>query len=238
MRALTALTLLLAFASPCHAQSGPPLEIPAPAVPVAATPGAPGDPAGLQQALRNFPPLIIVNNVHAVTTPGTPLPPSCPKTGSRVEQKGGPTLEFLGAVEGKPDLCHMRVEGTEFDAWYGIWATTWPVPTSPTAPSSVSCTARPATSSASTPSPKQASPNGMTSSATTASRRSDCSTRPTPPSSCRTTARASGAIPTAPTVLFGSTSPLAFPSTAPTSTSPASLNSTAVSVPTAIVPAP
>ena len=126
MRALPTLTLLLALASPCHAQSGPPLEIPSPAVAPAPAPGAPGDPAGLQQALRNFPPLTIVNNVRAVAPPGAPIPPPCPKTGSRVEQKGGPTLEFLGTVEGKPDLCHMRVAGTEFDAWFGIWATTRP----------------------------------------------------------------------------------------------------------------
>ena len=123
---LASLALLLALTTRTHAQSGPPLDIPAPAPPPVPAPGSPGDPIGLQQALRDFPPLIIVNNVHATTTPGTPIPPSCPKAGSRVEQKGGPTLEFLGTVEGKPDLCHMRVDGAEFDSWYGIWATTWP----------------------------------------------------------------------------------------------------------------
>ena len=120
------LATLLLLATPACAQSGPPLALPEPAAPPAAAPGAPGDPAALQQALRNFPPLVIANNVRAVTTPGNPIPPSCPKAGSKVEQKGGPTLEFLGAVEDKPDLCHMRVNGQEFDAWYGIWATTWP----------------------------------------------------------------------------------------------------------------
>lgn len=126
-------------------QSGPPLALPEPGTPAVQlpgpapapgggpavqpgppVPGAPGDSAGLQQALRNFPPLIVVNNVHAVTTPGDPIPPSCPTAGSRVEQKGGPTLEFLGVVANKPDLCRMRIAGQELDAWFGIWGSTWP----------------------------------------------------------------------------------------------------------------
>ncbi|MDT7952552.1 MAG: hypothetical protein RQ966_13700 [Acetobacteraceae bacterium] len=80
--------------------------------------------AGLQQAARNFPPLIIGANTDATSGPVTPR--SCPAPGSRVEQKGGPTMEYLGAVPGSPDLCRMRVGGENVQGWYGIWLTDWP----------------------------------------------------------------------------------------------------------------
>ena len=80
--------------------------------------------AGLQQAARNFPPLIVGANTDATSGPVTPR--SCPAPGSRVEQKGGPTMEYLGAVPGKPDLCSMRVGGEAVQGWYGIWLTDWP----------------------------------------------------------------------------------------------------------------
>ena len=93
-------------------------------------PGSPpvsaSNAAALEGALRNFPPVIVGGNVQAVMNGGTLVPRSCPANGSRVEQKGGPTLEFLGAVDDKPDLCRMRVGGQEIEAWYGIWLTTWP----------------------------------------------------------------------------------------------------------------
>ncbi len=116
----------VAFASGASAQSGSPLPEPLREAPAPVPPGTPGDPVGLQAALRNFPPPIIVNNIRATTTPGEPVPPPCPAAGSRVEQKGGPTLTFLGSVPDKPDLCRMRVGPDEMEAWYGIWGATWP----------------------------------------------------------------------------------------------------------------
>lgn len=88
------------------------------------TPQATLGTAGLQQAARNFPPLIVGANTDATSGPVTPR--SCPAPGSRVEQKGGPTMEYLGAVPGKPDLCSMRVGGEAVQGWYGIWLTDWP----------------------------------------------------------------------------------------------------------------
>ena len=80
--------------------------------------------AGLQQAGRNFPPLIIGANTTVTSGPVTLR--SCPAAGSRVEQKGGPTMEYLGAVPGQADLCRMRVGGELAQGWYGIWLTDWP----------------------------------------------------------------------------------------------------------------
>jgi hypothetical protein len=111
----------------------PPLGAPglnqaAPGAPAAETAPAP-TPAGaaaLEAALRNFPPVIVGGNVQPVTNAGTLVPRSCPAEGSRVEQKGGPTFEFLGASAANPDLCRMRVGGQVVEAWYGIWLTVWP----------------------------------------------------------------------------------------------------------------
>ena len=82
--------------------------------------------AGLEAALHNFPPAILGGNVQPVTTPGDPMPPPCPAAGGRVEQKGGPTIEFLGADPANPELCHLRMGADAVDAWFGIWVTTWP----------------------------------------------------------------------------------------------------------------
>ena len=80
--------------------------------------------AGLRQAARNFPPMIV--GVNTVATKGPVTPRACPAAGSRVEQKGGPTMEYLGSVPGSPDLCSMRVGGDLVQGWYGIWLTDWP----------------------------------------------------------------------------------------------------------------
>jgi hypothetical protein len=77
----------------------------------------------LQQAIRNYPPLIMGYNVHDST--GTP-PRSCPRAGSRVEQKGGPAFEYLGASTANPDLCRVRIGPDTANAWFGIWLTDWP----------------------------------------------------------------------------------------------------------------
>ncbi len=87
--------------------------------------------AGLRQALTRFPPMIIGANVTAITDPETAIPPSCPKPGARVEQKGGPTILFLGTSpanpdRASPDLCRMKLGDDALDAWFGIWGTTWP----------------------------------------------------------------------------------------------------------------
>ena len=81
------------------------------------------DPTGLATAKRNYPPLVIVGTVHPAD--GS-IPRACPAPGGRVEQKGGPTLEFLGADASNPDLCQIRVAGDTAMAWYGIWLTDWP----------------------------------------------------------------------------------------------------------------
>lgn len=90
---------------------------------VAPPPSPLGTPE-LQLASRNFPPMIVGANTTATSAPVTPR--ACPAPGGRVEQKGGPTMEYLGAVPGKPDLCRMRVGGELVQGWYGIWLTDWP----------------------------------------------------------------------------------------------------------------
>ena len=80
---------------------------------------------GLEQAARNFPPLILGANTRAVDGAG-PYARSCPAAGAVVEQRGGPAFEYLGASAANPDLCRMRMAGQEFEAWYGIWLTSWP----------------------------------------------------------------------------------------------------------------
>ncbi len=80
--------------------------------------------AGLRQAARNFPPMITGANTDATSGPVTPR--ACPAAGGRVEQKGGPTMEYLGAVAGSPAMCLMRVGGEMVQGWYGIWLTEWP----------------------------------------------------------------------------------------------------------------
>src|SRR3954452_18428854 len=79
----------------------------------------------LAQAGANYPPLIIgANTRRADGTP--PYARSCPPPGSVVEQKGGPTIEYLGASPQNPDLCRMKVAGETVEGWYGIWLTSWP----------------------------------------------------------------------------------------------------------------
>ena len=79
---------------------------------------------GLEQALRNYPPLIIGANTERVAGPVQVR--ACPAPGGRVEQKGGPTFEYLGASPADPNLCRMRVGGEAVEGWYGIWLTDWP----------------------------------------------------------------------------------------------------------------
>ena len=77
----------------------------------------------LADARRSYPPLILGAN----TQPAEGLRPlPCPAAGSRVEQKGGPAFEYLGADPRNPELCRMRIGGEETQAWFGIWDTSWP----------------------------------------------------------------------------------------------------------------
>ena len=108
-------------ASAAAAQSGPPFALPEPPA-TARTP----ETEALQAALRRFPPLIVGSNVEAIAESNQAVPRPCPAAGSRVEQKGGPTMEFLGISQGNPELCRMKVGGEEMDAWFGIWGTDWP----------------------------------------------------------------------------------------------------------------
>lgn len=78
----------------------------------------------LAGARGRFPPLIVGANTEAVTGPVQVR--SCPRAGARVEQKGGPTFEYLGASPSSPDLCRMRVGGETVEGWYGIWLRDWP----------------------------------------------------------------------------------------------------------------
>lgn len=99
------------------------LSLAACALPVPATTMNAASPS-LQQALRNYPPLIL--GANTVATAGPTDFRACPAAGSRVEQKGGPTMNYLGSVPGKPDLCRMNVGGESLEGWYGIWLTVWP----------------------------------------------------------------------------------------------------------------
>ena len=78
----------------------------------------------LQEAARRFPALILGENVRAAPA-GTAIPPACPPAGSRVEQKGGPTIDFLGVADNDPELCRMRVGADLGNAWFGIWGDDW-----------------------------------------------------------------------------------------------------------------
>lgn len=79
---------------------------------------------GLDQARRNYPPLIMGANTRAADGAG-PFARACP-VGGRVEREGGPATEYLGSDPTYPALCRMRVAGQAVEAWYGIWLTTWP----------------------------------------------------------------------------------------------------------------
>lgn len=113
----------------------PPAATPAPAAAPGALPDAPAPPprpptteqtARLEQALRNYPPLIIGSNTTAVVT-GQDMPPvACPAAGVTVDTKGGPTFAYLGASPSDPELCRVRIGGETVEAWYGIWVTAWP----------------------------------------------------------------------------------------------------------------
>ena len=87
--------------------------------------GAAAQTPGLDAAARNYPPLILGANTRPTDGTGLAMQ-SCPAPGGRVEQKGGPTFEYLGASPATPDLCRMRVGGEDVEGWYGIWLTVWP----------------------------------------------------------------------------------------------------------------
>lgn len=91
----------------------------------AQTPSAPAA-AALEQSLQNFPALIVGGNVQASQGGADMVPKSCPDAGARVETKGGPTWEYLGASPDNPDLCLMSIGGQRREAWFGVWATAWP----------------------------------------------------------------------------------------------------------------
>ncbi len=86
---------------------------------------APQPNPGLDAAARNYPPFVLGANVR----PASGSPPyarACPAAGARVEQRGGPATEYLGASPANPDLCRMRVGGDVVEGWYAIWLTAWP----------------------------------------------------------------------------------------------------------------
>ena len=79
----------------------------------------------LEDALQNFPPLILGANTQAAQAGGGLVPPPCPAAGSRVERRGGSKMEFLGTSQENPDLCLLRADGEPLEAWYGIWGRDW-----------------------------------------------------------------------------------------------------------------
>ncbi len=85
---------------------------------------APPNP-GLDAAARRYPPLVLGGNVRA-TNGSPPYARPCPDAGARVEQRGGPAFEYLGASSANPDLCRMRVGSDVVEGWYAIWLTDWP----------------------------------------------------------------------------------------------------------------
>jgi hypothetical protein len=78
----------------------------------------------LQQAIANYPPLIIYGTVHP--TDGSDRARLCPAPGGQVVLKGGPTFVYEGADPSDPALCRFRADNDEVLAWYGIWQTNWP----------------------------------------------------------------------------------------------------------------
>ncbi|HYZ64474.1 MAG TPA: hypothetical protein VE650_18645 [Acetobacteraceae bacterium] len=84
-----------------------------------------GNDPGLRRAAANFPPLIIGANTRP-TDGSPPYARSCPLPGGVVEQKGGPTFQYLGASPTSPDLCRMRVGTDTVEGWYAIWLLDWP----------------------------------------------------------------------------------------------------------------
>jgi len=92
---------------------------------LSATAAAAQPSPGLDAAARNYPPFVVGANVW----PATGAPPyarPCPAAGARVEQRGGPAFEYLGASPADPALCRMRVGPDTVEAWYAIWLTAWP----------------------------------------------------------------------------------------------------------------
>lgn len=80
---------------------------------------------GLDAAARNYPPFVLGANVRAADG-SPPYARACPPAGSRVEQRGGPAFEYLGATPGNPELCRMRIGPDTVEAWQAIWLTAWP----------------------------------------------------------------------------------------------------------------
>jgi len=79
---------------------------------------------GLDAAARRYPPFVLGGNVRA-TNGSPPYARACPAAGARVEQRGGPAFEYLGAAA-NPDLCRIRVGSDVVEGWYAIWLTDWP----------------------------------------------------------------------------------------------------------------
>lgn len=79
---------------------------------------------GLEQAVQNFPQLIIGANTRVTDGTG-PFARPCPDGGS-VTQISGVTTSYHGSIPGRRTLCRVRIGGTDVEAWYGIWLTTWP----------------------------------------------------------------------------------------------------------------
>jgi hypothetical protein len=81
--------------------------------------------SGLEAARGRFPPLIMGPGVQRADGAG-PFARPCPPAGSRVEQRGGPTIQYDGADPTNPNLCRMRFNGQQATGWFGIWLTSWP----------------------------------------------------------------------------------------------------------------
>ena len=82
-------------------------------------------PAASPVAALSAPPADVGPGLQPVDGHG-PVPRPCPSNGSVVRRRPLPAIEYLGVTGGHPDLCHVRIGGTELDLWYGIWSPAWP----------------------------------------------------------------------------------------------------------------
>ena len=80
--------------------------------------------SGLEQAIRNDPPLIVGANTRLADA-SPPFARACPGGGS-VTQIDGLVISYHGAAPNHPALCRMRIGSADVEAWFGIWLTTWP----------------------------------------------------------------------------------------------------------------
>ncbi len=61
-----------------------------------------------------------------MTAAAAETPAACPPSPVRVVRSRGGVTDYLGAVPGIPDLCHVRRGDGEGDFYFGVWRSDWP----------------------------------------------------------------------------------------------------------------